>query len=194
MKSKLLGLLACVLAMPAAATTITYSAALSGANEVPPNASPGTGTATVTVDTVLNKMLVAVTFSGLTGTTTAAHIHCCTLVAGTGTAGVATTTPYFPDFPIGVTAGTYSRLFDMTLASSFNPAFLTANGGTTASAWAALFAGFDAGKTYFNIHTNVFPGGEIRGFLQRTSVPEPGTLALVGLGLAGLGFTRRRKT
>jgi hypothetical protein len=27
-----------------------------------------------------------------------------------------------------------------------------------------------------------------------TAVPEPGTLSLLGLGLAALGFTRRRKT
>lgn len=29
--------------------------------------------------------------------------------------------------------------------------------------------------------------------ITETSVPEPGTLALLGLGLAGLGFARRRK-
>ena len=39
-----------------------------------------------------------------------------------------------------------------------------------------------AGKTYWNIHSTTFTGGEIRGFL--TAVPEPTALALFGLELA----------
>jgi hypothetical protein len=42
---------------------------------------------------------------------------------------------------MGVMDGTYSMLFDTTLASTYNPAFVTANGGTVAAAEAALFAG-----------------------------------------------------
>ena len=150
-----------------------YYATLSGPNEFPTNTSPGTGKAVVTIDG--NFMRVQATFSGLvpqtsTGLpsgTTASHIHAPTPVplSLTSTAGVATTTPTFTGFPSGVNAGTYDHNFDMTLASSYNPAYITANGGTPASAFAALKAAISAGRSYFNIHTNAFPGGEIRGFL-----------------------------
>jgi hypothetical protein len=143
-----------------------YWTSLSGPAEVPPNVSPGTGKGLVTIDAVANTMRVQATFSGLLAGVTASHIHAATAVAGSGTAGVATTTPTFTGFPSGVTAGTYDRTFDMTLASSYNPAYVTANGGTPATAWAALRTAIAAGRSYLNIHSTMFPGGEIRGFLN----------------------------
>src|SRR5437868_2306803 len=88
----------------ACASTITYTASLSGPAESPPNASPGTGFATVTYDPVTHLLGVNVSFAGLLGTTTASHIHCCTTVPFTGPAGVATQVPTFSGFPLGVTS------------------------------------------------------------------------------------------
>jgi hypothetical protein len=174
------------------ASSNTYTTTLSGAIEVPPNASPGTGTATVGFDIDTHTLVIDVTFSGLIGMTTAAHIHCCTAVPGEGTAGVATQVPNFVDFPLGVTSGTYSHVFDTSLASTWNQAFINANGGTTAGAEAALLAGLDSGTAYFNLHSMAAPGGEIRGFLQ--PVPEPATVAMLALGAPlMLVVARRRK-
>jgi hypothetical protein len=156
------------------AGSIIYTATLTGPNESPPNVSAGFGFAEIDFDTAANTMRVQVSFMGLLGTTTASHIHAATATSGSGTAMVATTLPTFTGFPLGVTSGTYdSRLLDLTSATSYNPSFIGANGGTTASAEAALLASAAAGTSYFNIHTTVFPGGEIRGFLKPTAVPEP---------------------
>jgi hypothetical protein len=188
-------ILACVaillaVSQPASAAWVRFTATLNGPSESPPNASLGTGFAVIDFDTVAHTMRVQATFSGLTGTTTASHIHCCTAAAFTGTASVATTSPNFTGFPLGVTFGTYDHLFDMTLASSYNAPFLTANAGDTGLAELALFNGSLAGKDYFNIHSSFVGSGEIRGFL--VTAPEPITLSLFGAGLVGMGALRRR--
>ena len=159
-----------------------YWVSLSGPAEQPPNNSPGTGKALITIDAVANTMRVQTTFSGLVAGVTAAHIHAPTAVAGAGTAGVATTLPTFAGFPSGVTAGTYDQTFNMLLASSYNPSYVTNNGGTTASAFAALRAAITAGKAYLNVHSTTFPGGEIRGFLNlcptiNVSIPNASALS-----------------
>src|SRR6185436_4113782 len=63
-----------VLATAATGTTGFFSS-LSGLNEVPPNASPGTGTAVFVLDNAQTSLTYSVTFSGLTAGTTASHIH-----------------------------------------------------------------------------------------------------------------------
>ena len=173
----------------ASAAVFDYSVTLDGPSDG--NTSPGTGIGTVAFDDFLNTLTLTLSFSGLEGTTTASHIHAPTLVPFTGTAGVATTTPSLANFPLGVTSGTFSTVLDLTSASSYNPTYITANGGTTAGAEAALAAAMASGQAYWNIHTSVFAGGEIRGFL--VAVPEPSSLALLGLGGVGLAAVAWRR-
>ncbi len=183
-------------AAPAVAAPILFTADLTGAAESPANGSPGTGTALVTIDPVTHLMRVEIAFQDLLGTTTASHIH---VINGPGDANlldtlgpVATSTPTFPGFPLGVTAGSYDQTLDMLLASSYRAGFITDAGGTTALAEAALFDAITSGRAYLNVHSTVLPGGEIRGFLR--PVPEPTLLVLLATGgVAFLGNRRRRR-
>jgi len=148
----------------------------------------GSGTAQLTWDSVARTLAIEATWAGLSGATTVAHIHCCTAVAGTGTAGVAVTPTTLPGFPVGSTSGSYDILLDLTSAATYTSGFLSgAGGGSTAGAEAALIQGFYDGTSYFNIHTALFPAGEIRGFLAPSTVPEPSTYALLLLGLGAIG-------
>jgi hypothetical protein len=182
MKKTLLSVLIAASLTTAQANTFYYDVILNGASESPANASPGTGIGLVSYDNVSHLMSLNVTFSGLLGNVSASHIHAATVSPFAGTAGVATTTPTFAGFPSGVSSGTYANVLDLTLASSYNASFVTANGGL-AGAETALFNAMQSGRAYWNIHTSAVPGGEIRGFLV---VPEPSSLSLAGMGIVGL--------
>jgi len=168
-------------------TDPTYRAVASGQAEVPPNASAGSSLATIELNGSV--LQVDLPFRDLSGTSTVAHIHCCTADAFTGTAAVAVP---FTDFPVGVRAGDYGATFRLDEESTYAPAFLAANGGSVRGAYAALVEGINANEAYVNIHSALYPNGEIRGFLVAAPIPEPAEWAMLGAGLAGLLWLRRR--
>ena len=176
----------------AQAAPITYTAVLSGLNEIPPVTTTGTGSATITYDPVTHLLGLSIDFANLVSPTISSHIHCCS-AQPTNNAGVATTTPTFVGFPLNVTSGTYVTTLDLTLASSYNPAFVSNfASGSLAMAEALLSAGLANNMAYVNIHTAMHPGGEIRGQIQAVPVPDKtSTIALLGIVLAAAVIGKR---
>ena len=116
-----------------AADSTAFGAKLSGANEVPVNASPGSGTLEASLDKQTRVLSWTVNYSGLTGPVKAGHFHGPAL-AGTN-AGVA----------LGFTGSVDSPV----------------KGSATLTA--AQINELMSGKWYVNLHTAANPGGELRG-------------------------------
>jgi len=170
MFSTLLG----VLVSPVANAALIFTAVLVGANEVPAQPSPGTGSVMLTLEDDLVTLDVFEVFSDLTSNASAAHLHCCVPAGSNGPVAL----PY-TSFP-STTSGTYTNTFNLTTA--------LINGVTAATFIAAL----ESGQVYANIHTVNFPGGEIRGQLVQV-VPEPIPLLLLAIGLVALAYIRRKR-
>jgi hypothetical protein len=132
----ILGLLVAAAALPVAQGAVTtYKATITPGAEVPATTSKGSGTAAVNADTTTKQVSWNVSYTGLSGPATGAHIHCG--AAAGANAGVAVN-------------------FGTNLASPIQ------GSGTMTD---AQMADLTAGKCYVNIHTDANKGGEIRGQL-----------------------------
>jgi hypothetical protein len=127
--------LAAIAAAPASAEMINYNVPLTGAAEVPPNDSAGTGTVQATFDTDTKVFTWTIEYSGLTGDATAAHFH----------------GPAAPDANAGPVIP-----IEGNLASPISG---------TATLTDAQAAELQGGMWYFNVHTAQYPDGELRGQL-----------------------------
>lgn len=186
-------LLAAAFAPAAQALPVVYVASLSGAAEEPPNASPGMGWSRATIDLSALTLRVEAGFSGLLAPSTVAHIHAPTAVPGEGNVGVAVQTPTLLGFPAGVTAGAYDMTFDLGAPGTYAAGFLTNVGfGDPLGAASALADALAQGRAYFNLHSDQFPAGEIRGFYAPIPVPAAGLLLPLALAALGLAAARAR--
>ena len=113
--------------------TMSMKNQLTGAQEVPPVTTGGTGTADTTFDKSTNVLTWTVTYSGLSGPVTAGHLH----------------GPAMPGANAGVVVP-----FTGDLSSPIRG---------KATLTAAQAADLTSGRWYVNLHTAKHPGGEIRG-------------------------------
>jgi len=150
--------------LSARAAPITFTANLTGDQQVPANNSTATGFGTVVLDDVAHTITVDLSWSGLTADATAAHIH------GPGAPGTNANIIFpFNDVP----TATSGSIPEQTFGISNN-----------------RIPQLEAGLFYMNIHDANFPNGEIRG--QLLPVPEPATLALVAVSFAGFAISTMR--
>jgi CHRD domain len=144
---------------------------MSGYLEAPPVSSVAEGKFKAKIDDSADTIRYELTYSGLEGTVTQAHIHfgqrsvsggisawlCETLTNPSPSAS----TPACPA-PGGTVTGTITPL---EVVGPGSPPAIPPNGGQgiNPGEFEELVAAIRAGRAYANVHSNKFPGGEIRG-------------------------------
>ena len=123
----------------ALAAPISFTVPLSGAEQVPPVTTTGSGTADLTYDPQTRVVTWTITYSGLSTSATMAHFH--------GPAG--------PDKNAPV---------QIWLTKMGGPVSSPITGRATLTP--AQAQQFMAGEWYINVHTTMHPDGEIRGQVQ----------------------------
>jgi hypothetical protein len=162
--------LAVGLSVETASAQWTFTATLTGGGENPANASTATGFGTVLLNATQTSITVNESWTGLIGGgATASHIHGPGGIGPTGPTNAAVIFPFQGVPP--VTSGSITQHVFTVSAQQVG--------------W--LFSGY----LYMNVHDSTFPGGEIRG--QLLLVPEPSTVALLGLGVGGILLQSYRK-
>ena len=133
----------------------TFTADLAGSEEPPPISTPGRGLFVATLNDAETSLGFFLTYFGLEGQAMMAHIHFAPRGVNGGIVAFLCGGGGKPDCPApGVPAtGT------VTAADVTGPA----NQGIAAGEFAELLRALRAGDTYVNVHTSLFPSGEVRG-------------------------------
>jgi hypothetical protein len=132
--------LACAGAMTVAhAASLSFTVPLTGAQQVPPVETSGTGTANLSYDPSTRVVTWTITFSGLSSDTTMAHFH-------------------------GPAASGKNAPVKVWLSEKGAAVTSPINGSATLSP--ADAQEFLSGEMYVNVHTKNHPAGEIRGQVQ----------------------------
>jgi hypothetical protein len=143
-----------------------FKATLIGYDEVPAISTTGTGSFTLTIEFGDTGFEYELTYSGLTGSVQQAHTH----IAQKGVNGGIMV--FFCTNLGNGPAGTQACPASGTVTGRVTAADViggAAAQGVTPGEFAEVLKAIRAGSAYVNVHSNLFPGGEIRGQLA----PEP---------------------
>ena len=168
-KLAIVTVLSVVLTAPIAARAERIRAALTGYEEVPVVSTVASGEFVGMISRDDQSIDYQLTYTGLQGTVTQAHIHVaqpsvngsiviwlCETATNPGPAGTPTCTPG-------------SGIFTGTITAANVVAGATASQQLAAGELAEVIAAMRAGAVYVNVHTNLSPGGEIRGQISASN-------------------------